>query len=101
MHIKTLLLGAGMAAITIAASSAEADIVLNPSNDGWIAANGTPDHFGFQSTSNYITGNCPASGGCSQPGEYRDFFAFDLPMFTGTITSATKSRSTSFATSSA
>jgi hypothetical protein len=66
------------------ANAAATVIALNPTSQGWINQNGeiAPAY----TQGNYIAGNC-GFGGCGI-GEYRNFFNFILPLFSGTISSA-------------
>jgi hypothetical protein len=71
----------------LAAKGAKADtITLFATEQGWINESGQDN--GTFSFNNYIVGNCKA-GTCGQPvGEFRNFFAFNVPVLSGPLVGA-------------
>jgi hypothetical protein len=68
----------------IVSGAAQADtFVISAFSQGWINQTGSGN--GGTSTSNYIAGNCSS---CTTPGEYRNFFEFNIPVLGGTIVDA-------------
>lgn len=80
--IVTLALGF----ITLVSASANASVYeINNQASGYISVGG--NFTGISPNTNYLVGLCNASNCQSAPGEYRDFFYFDIPALDGPIAS--------------
>jgi hypothetical protein len=76
----TLVLGG------VLCGSARADtFVLSAIAQGWILQSGINN--GTSATNNYFAGNCSTST-CLTPGEFRNFFEFNIPVLNGPIVTA-------------
>jgi hypothetical protein len=84
--MKKLTIGMATLAFVLAAvvPSQAASFTLTDTGEGWFTS--STDN-GSAVTHNYIVGQCAA--GCTNHGEFRDWFQFTIPVFTGTVTSAT------------
>jgi hypothetical protein len=77
--MKKLLL---CALLTIAATSAKAEVILNALDSGWYNASGSH----ISTNTNYIAGIC---SDCTPRGtDFRNFFVFDTSLIAGQVTSA-------------
>ncbi|MGR6327713.1 PEPxxWA-CTERM sorting domain-containing protein [Sphingomonas sp. XXL09] len=83
--MKTFLFAMTALTAVAGATSASAATTITASGRGWYNQSGGNN--GISATNNYAAGNCGA-GDCNV-GEFRNFFTFNLPTFTGTVSSAT------------
>jgi hypothetical protein len=75
-----------LALVGVLYGSARADtFVLSAVAQGWILQSGTGN--GTSATNNYFAGNCSTST-CLTPGEFRNFFEFNIPVLNGPIVDA-------------
>jgi hypothetical protein len=83
--LGVLALGTAIAGYGAPASAAV--ITLSATEQGWVGQNGITN--GVLPSNNYAVGNCGVNDCTSVAGEFRDWFGFTIPTFTGTILSAT------------
>lgn len=85
MQLSRILAAGALAFFLVAPSvSAAAEVLLDPTGRGWI---NTLHGNGTSATNNYLVGNCNALS-CTEPGEYRDFFTFAVPVLGENVMSA-------------
>jgi hypothetical protein len=89
--MKRLGIGAALAVAGLfgfmSATAQAATYTINNTDSGYISSGG--NFTGIRPNTNYVVGLCDASDCRSAPGQYRDFFYFQIPTLTQPIVSAT------------
>ncbi|MDD1620318.1 MAG: hypothetical protein LUQ11_02470 [Methylococcaceae bacterium] len=93
MKLKNISLAiATFGVLALTNTTAEAAVyTINDQASGYISDAGSGNFTGIRPNTNYLVGLCNASNCLNAPGEYRDFFYFEIPKLDGPIQSATLS----------
>lgn len=70
----------------VAQQASAAEIIIDATGRGWVTQTGHAN--GDTASNNYLVGSCSALSCASFPGEYRNFFDFDIPELDGVVVGA-------------